>query len=419
MTSTRAAAQRLSWTELSSLSQQFGDSFYILDDHQFERNFRRLQGAFRAQYENTWVGYSYKTNYTPHLCRIVDNLGGYAEVVSEMEYELAERIGVEKTRIILNGPMKSEHCLSRALLGGSVVNLDSIRDLRLLIEIAGRHDEHLFEVAIRCNFPIRSSFFSRFGFDVEGEAFEGALSTIRSLRNVELVGLHCHFPDRDLDSYRKRVKRMLDLSMNIFGGRPPRHLNFGGGYFSNMPDELKQSFGVKHVDFDEYADVLAGSVAKAYGGRSDQPKLFIEPGTALVADALHFFARVVDIKQVGGKRFATVDGSIFNISAAARKTNLPVEVIRAENACGDSAGPVSDIVGYTCIEADCMTRDFLGPIDVDDFVHYSNVGSYSIVMKPPFILPNVAIIRLDRDTGEPILVKSRETIDDIFSEFVF
>ena len=109
---------RQNWASLNRLAASFGDAFYVLDDQRFERNFRAFEAAFRARYENTRIGYSYKTNYTPHLCRVVDSLGGYAEVVSEMEYELAERIGVDPDRIIVNGPLKSERCVSRALLGG-------------------------------------------------------------------------------------------------------------------------------------------------------------------------------------------------------------------------------------------------------------------------------------------------------------
>ncbi|UYO44334.1 hypothetical protein KQX63_23765 [Rhodopseudomonas palustris] len=180
-----------------------------------------------------------------------------------------------------------------------------------------------------------------------------------------------------------------------------------------------KTFAVKHVNFEEYADALAGPVAKAYGACGKKPRLFIEPGTAIVADTLHFFARVVDVKQVAGTRFATVNGSIFNISASARKTNLPVEVVSASVASRHSSSGPCTIVGYTCIEGDCLTVQFDGAADVGDFVHYSNVGSYSVVMKPPFILPNVAMVRFDRDSWEPKLVKAPESFEDVFSTFVF
>lgn len=407
------------WAELNELRGRFGDSFYILDDARFENNFLSLQDAFRGHYENTWIGYSYKTNYTPFLCSIVDRLGGYAEVVSEMEYELAERVGVAPCRIILNGPMKSETCIARALLQGSQVNLDSIRDLGLLMEIANENPERDIEVSLRCNFPLGSSFVSRFGFDVEGEAFQRALLSIEALPNVKLVGLHCHFPDRDLKSYKARVAKMLELSERIFRDHPPKYINVGGGYFSSMPEELKKTFSIQHVAFGEYAEVLAAPMARAYGNADTAPKLFLEPGTALVADTFHFFARVMDVKQIGDVRFATVDGSIFNISASARKSNLPVRVINADDTAESLSSAGTDIVGYTCIEGDCLTRGYRGAVRTGDFVHYSNVGSYSVVMKPPFILPNVAILRFDHNVKDYSVIKSRENFDNIFSTFVY
>ena len=44
-------------------------------------------------------GNSYKTNYTSYICKPVKNLGGYAEVVSDMEYQVA----------LLNGGILNRH----------------------------------------------------------------------------------------------------------------------------------------------------------------------------------------------------------------------------------------------------------------------------------------------------------------------
>src|SRR5438132_13864145 len=91
---------------LRDLEQQYGDSFYVLDVRKFEDNYRAFLAAFRAIYSNTNIAYSYKTNYTPKLCQQVNAMGAYAEVVSSMEYDLAQHIGVPPQRIIFNGPLK-------------------------------------------------------------------------------------------------------------------------------------------------------------------------------------------------------------------------------------------------------------------------------------------------------------------------
>ena len=88
---------------LAGLKKEYGDAFYLLDSEQFRSNFLELKECFSSIYPNFNIAYSYKTNYIPKLCKIVNELGGYAEVVSEMEMELALRVGVVPKRIIWNG----------------------------------------------------------------------------------------------------------------------------------------------------------------------------------------------------------------------------------------------------------------------------------------------------------------------------
>ena len=91
----------ISWQILQSLEKKYGDSFYILDLRKFENNYKEFLSSFREIYSNSNIGYSYKTNYTPKLCQSVNFMGGYAEVVSQMEYDLAIRIGVHPLKIII------------------------------------------------------------------------------------------------------------------------------------------------------------------------------------------------------------------------------------------------------------------------------------------------------------------------------
>ena len=87
-------------TVIENLRKEYGEAFYLLDSDQFRTNFLELKEAFSSIYPNFNIAYSYKTNYTPKFCKIVNELGGYAEVVSEMEMELALRCGVKHSRII-------------------------------------------------------------------------------------------------------------------------------------------------------------------------------------------------------------------------------------------------------------------------------------------------------------------------------
>ena len=88
--------ENIDFKTLKALDDSFGSPFYIMDSSQYRQNINNFLNSFRRRYGKVISGYSFKTNYVPALCRVAKEEGCYAEVVSEMEYELAERIGFKK-----------------------------------------------------------------------------------------------------------------------------------------------------------------------------------------------------------------------------------------------------------------------------------------------------------------------------------
>lgn len=406
------------WDTLDRLAKTHGAPIYLLDTQAFESNYDELLAAFREFYPKTNIGYSYKTNYTPDICRIVDRKGGYAEVVSDMELEVATSIGVSMRRVIYNGPVKDADSIGRCLLGGGTVNLDAAYEVPIVETIARENPDQTLSVGIRCNFAIDDKLYSRFGFDVESPEFKDAVRRLQALPNVRL-GLHSHFPNRDLESYVQRTERMLKLSSETFS-KPPAFLDLGGGFFGKIPEALASQLSVKVAAYRDYASVVAARFQSFFADLSEEerPQLIIEPGTALVGDAMRFVARVVSVKEVRGKTVATVTGSKLNFLPMAANLNLPLEVVRrTPGAEADGQGKTVDIAGHTCIEADYLCRGYVGHIEEGDFVVLRNTGSYSIVMKPPFIFPNGAILAMRPKDASFHVVRRKERTNDLFSLF--
>ena len=92
--------------QIDALEKKYGLPLYVFNQEEFVQNYRELESTFKAIYPKYHICYSYKTNYTPVICRLVKELGGYAEVVSDMEYELARRLGYGAEKIVYNGPCK-------------------------------------------------------------------------------------------------------------------------------------------------------------------------------------------------------------------------------------------------------------------------------------------------------------------------
>ena len=403
----------LSFQRLEEISKQYGLAFFTLSDEKLRHNFLSLTNSFKNYYRNFHIGYSYKTNYTPAICKLIQELGGYAEVVSEMEFELARTLKVPYERIIFNGPFKTEKAFVEAAINGSLINVDSVRDVELLTRVSQNAENRNISVLIRCNFDLDNDHISRFGMDVDSDEFISAVQVINALPNVKLKGLHCHFPHRDLRSFQTRSIKMVQLINKIFIDELPEIIDIGGGFYSNMPSQMKTKLLSPHVSFEEYGKAIGTILNSEFSGRGLLPKLFIEPGTALVADIMSFYSKIISTKSIKHKNFATTSGSIFDISPYARSKQLPCQILSGTSP--QSEKQIWDICGYTCIEDDIMSKNFSGSINVGDWVRFDNVGSYSIVMKPPFISPSNPILSLSEENIT--VLKDRENQVDIFKKF--
>lgn len=400
---------------LNSLSERFGNAFYLLESESFEQNYRELTEAFKSYYSKFNIAYSYKTNYTPKLVQIVDRLGGYAEVVSDMELEIALRSGVTPSRIIWNGPVKNEKKVKELLLTGGTVNIDSIYEIDNIREIAYAYPDYILNVGVRLNYEVGDGVLSRFGFDVDGEDFDNVLQFIKNTPNLHLINLQAHFAKRAPEYWTARAEGMLKAYERVvteYGLKPDR-LDIGGGIYGKMPESLRLQLGIGEITYDDYASRAAKLFADHFKDDPDGPWLFIEPGSAVAGDCMRFVSRIETIKTVRGKMIATVIGSQKNISMSG--INPPMEVIAGgrEQAVVED----TDIAGFTCIEGDVLQKNYSGPLAIGDYIVIGNCGSYSLVMKPPFILPNFPVLDINGENIE--VIKRAETFDDLFHTFSF
>lgn len=396
---------------LEQLRAEYGEAFYLLDSAQFRKNFAELKTAFNNIYPNWNIAYSYKTNYTPKLCKIVNELGGYAEVVSEMELEIAKRVGCKMDRVIWNGPIKNVPIMEQFLLDGGTINIDCIEELEQVKDIHDRHADKLIHVGIRCNYEVNDGVVSRFGFDIDGAEFMEAVKFATTTKNVKFINFQCHFAKRQITYWPARAKGMVDLIERL--GIIPERIDIGGGLFGKMADSLRAQFSCEIPDYEAYAKAAAQVFADYFADKDVKPELLIEPGSAVVGDCMKFIGTVKTIKNVRGKWIATVLGSQKNISMTG--INPPMEVI----AMGGEQKEYKelDFVGFTCIEGDVLYHNYTGKLAHQDAIVISNCGSYSLVMKPPFILPNFPV--LDISEGKTEVIKRAENFDDLFHTFNF
>ena len=228
--------------------------------------------------------------------------------------------------------------------------------------------------------------------------------------------MHCHFSHRDLNSFRIRAENLVSLCKRVFPDKSPEILNIGGGFFSELPESISSRLSTPHASFAEYGETVGRIFAQAFPSCLDSPTLLLEPGTSIVANILDFYTRVISTKSIRGKYFATVAGSIFDISPNDKIKYLPVSPIYNPHS---ERGPSRNyaVVGFTCIEGDILTESLVSPLSTGDALVYGNVGSYSVVMRPPFILPSNPMLMMNPHDGNFVLIKSKQSNEDVFNLF--
>ncbi len=397
---------------IDDLESKYDLPLYVFDEEGFKEDYRELTESMKSLYEKYQIAYSFKTNYTPYICNLVKEAGGYAEVVSDMEYQLALDLGFEPQRIIYNGPDKAKEAVA-ALQRGSIVNIDSIDELLYVRGRLASSRDSIYRIGIRMNLDVGQNFVSRFGID-ERDLVK-AIEIVKESGNLVISGLQCHISRcRDLNSWLRRTEYMLGLS-RIYFNDSLEYIDLGSGMFGKMPRQLRTQFDAI-PSFEDYADVTARLFKQHFESLplEKRPILFTEPGTTLISRHISLISRIDGIKNARGKSFALLNCSIHNIGEICLLKRAPFTVISG----GEEKKHYEniDLCGYTCLEQDVIYKDYSGDISVGDFMVFENVGGYSNVCKPPFIRPNCAMVTKRNDSSYRI-IKRKENYKDIFETY--
>lgn len=413
----------LCYPDLEQLAQEHGDSFYILNVQQLRGNYCKISNAFTSRYSNFVLGYSYKTNYLPYLCKKLEELGAYAEVVSRLEYDLAMKLGVNPRKIIFNGPLKSKSDIQYAINNGSKVNLDSFYEIEYVKDYCLKHPNEQVKIGLRVNFdlsedgesPLVEAYpISRFGICVENGDLRLAIESLIRLDNLTISGLHGHFSTgtRRVETFEK-ITRTLCMLAKDYDLQELEYIDIGGGIFGEVPESL-----IKNVpSFEDYADAICSIMNEQFPDEGRKPALILEPGISMTANTFVFAAKAVSTKKIRDTNFVLADGSVHNIKPTMHKKNLPMKILKHPERKEAMIGTYH-ITGYTCLEKDYLASDYYGEIpEAGDFILFENVGAYTIVFSPSFIKEKPAIIAVDHD--QIVIARKKESIKQFFNEELY
>ena len=413
----------ISFDQIQKLEHEHGSPFYLFDENAFIKNYDDIVAAFRSRYDKFLLAYSYKTNYIPYLCSIIKNKGGWAEVVSRLEYDLALKTGQSPEKIIFNGPVKQYEDIALALDNQSTVNLDSAYEIEYVVRYAKSNTSKSIKIGLRINIGLSDAAgtshiqdslkVGRFGFSPAKADITRTISRLAACENVKINSLHGHTSttDRSLWCYEIITQTLCDIAAEYLPDTI-EYINIGGGIYGHIPEQMRWK---QTPSFDEYAATVTDVLKNSPWAQKQKPTLVLEPGVAMVADTLSFITKVVSVKTIHDELFVTVDGSGFHTKPTFHKVNQPFEIIKSANT---NETATYNVVGSTCMEKDyLLTNVTAARPEPGDYIKIDSAGAYTVVLSPPFINPAPAIL-VKNDQGCKA-IRTRQTLDDMFSNYSF
>ena len=402
-----------------ALVEEFGSPLFVVNESRLRDDFRRFRDAFTMPGIDATVAYSIKTNYLPAVCATLKQEGAAAEVVSEMEYDLARALGYEGSEIIFNGPHKARRTLERAVGEGAVVNIDGFDELRRVSQIAATMGVKA-RVGLRMSFKYRGGGWTKFGFDYDSGDLHRALEQVadNDYLDLELLHNHCGTFVLNHDLYTQAIKRLIDGARHACSlGLSPRGVDVGGGFPSE--NAIKPEYDLpggsrRKGDFwRPYADEICSSILDArelFGGR---PRLILEPGRAVVDSSTQLLTTVVAKKNSVKDAMSVIVDAGVNLLPTTIYYDHPLTRVSAGGE-SPSRGRPYDVYGPLCMQSDILRRNVAATqIEVGDLLLVSHVGAYCHSQSMQFIETRPATVMLT-DHG-PVEIRRRETWQDIFA----
>ena len=407
---------------LSSLAEKYGTPLYLYDEERVRHNCRIYLDAVREGFgDDARVMYASKAASFKQLYRIMSEEGLGVDVVSCGEIYTAATAGFPLENAYFHSNNKTDEDIDFAISRGiGYFVVDNAEELFAIDEIAARHgvkqkimlritpgiDPHTYAAVATGKVD------SKFGSAIETGQAKEITSLALTFENLELCGFHCHVGSQifDAEVYLATSRVMLgfiaDMEREL--GFICRDLDIGGG------------LGVRYVESQPVIDIRATILTVADEMKKEAgrlgialPRISLEPGRSIVADAGMTLYTVGTVKRIPGyKSYVSVDGGMTDNPRFALYgspyTILPVfDDERTER-------EICSVVGRCCESGDILQENIPMPADIQrgDLLaclttgayHYSMASNYNRIPRPPVVMLK---------DGDSYLAVKREGVEDI------
>lgn len=400
-------------SKLFELIEAFGSSLHIVFPEIAGANLTRFKKTLRQSNVEGSVFYAAKANKSEAVLEAMAKAGGGADVSSVYELRQTLSHGIRGEKITMSGPTKDPRFLLLGIQQESTIAVDSIDDLKNIIEILGfLGDKQKAKITVRLNdvgekksrFGIPKSElpavyellqanpekieFLGFAFHLDGYSIEerskAILFVVEEIQRARSIGFNCNTIDIGGGFTISYVDRgSWERFKQMHTGDESKDLFFHGKQFEHFYPYHNESPG---SDFLEKVlayerDGTRRSVAEIL--KVANIRLFVEPGRSILDQAGITLMRVKGVKRTAsGDNIVLVEANINHLSEQWFGTEfLPDPILMRINADRSSDSMVASVGGNTCMEVDMITWRKIGfkhTPNPGDILVYANTAGYQM-----------------------------------------
>ncbi|MCY0866447.1 MAG: diaminopimelate decarboxylase [Aquificaceae bacterium] len=392
---------------LRALAEELGTPLYVYSASYI----RDRLSAYRQAFPDALICYAVKANFNPHIIALAKEEGAGADIVSGGELYASLRAGVEPSKIVYAGVGKTVRELEYAISSDILMfNVESHMELDVLNDIAGRLGKKA-RIAIRVNpdvdpktHPYISTGMKKSKFGVDIKTAKKEYEYAGKLKNLEVVGIHCHIGSQILDTspYIEASQKVVELYHDLLkSGFDIKYLDLGGG------------LGIKYKPDQSNPDPTDLAQAILPNLRDVKAKLILEPGRSIVGNAGILLTQVQFIKDKGHKHFVIVDAGMNDLVRPAMYEAyhhiVPVAIKERPYIKTDVVGPI------------CETGDFLAldrelpAVERGEYLAVLSAGAYGFAMSSHYNLrPRACEVLVEK--GSYRVIREREDYEYILGK---
>ena len=387
------------------LAEKYGTPLYLMDEDKIREHVRAYKTAMAEYFPaGSMPEFASKAFSCKQIYRIMAEEGIDIDVVSPGEIYTAAAAGFPMENSFFHGNNKTDSDIRFAIenkVGCFVV--DNEDELFALDRIAGEMGT-MQNILLRVTPGIdphthkkisTGSVESKFGTAIEtGQAME-ITKTALELQYVKLCGFHCHVGSQIFESqpFTDASEIMLQFIADVRDklGYTAETLNLGGGLgVRYTKDDPEIDYGEK---IKEVAEILNTQCEK-FG--IPVPKILMEPGRSLVADAGMTLYTVGSVKEIKGyKNYVSIDGGMTD-NPRYTLYESPYTVVLASRA-NDQKDYTATVAGRCCESGDLIQENVKMPkprrgeilaVLTTGAYNYSMASNYNRVGRPPVVMLN-------------------------------